>query len=240
MKRFHPLALIVLGLVLSSCAVLIPSAAVLAAVMAVSALLRAWLAGFAAKTWLRELWRLLPLFLAVLVVQTLFTHSGDLLFSAGWLKVHSGSLNNGLAFCLRLLILLYAAGMLLRLSYEDFDLAFGTLRLPEEIGFMVFYALHVIPLAGKEIRGSLEILRLRGVALKKLPLRSKLRIYQRISLSLLAGVLSNSAIQATALELRGFRSAGPRTKLPQRRWAWPDSLLLAGSLLFVIILIVLF
>lgn len=239
MKQFHPLVLILLALLLSSLAIIIASPASLAGVFVVAAVLRAWLSGASPKAWLREAKRLLPLFLAVMAVQLLFNKSGNAIWGWGLLSVHDAALAKGLAFCLRMLVLYYSASLLIRLSYDDFDLAFGALRCPEELGFMIFYTLHVIPMAGAEIRRSLELLRLRGIDLPKTSLKIKLRIYKRISLTLLADVLSRSAIQATALDLRGFRSSGPRTRLLKRAFRIPDMLLAVAAISVFILLIIL-
>jgi energy-coupling factor transport system permease protein len=225
MNRLHPLSLVLLALWFSSAAILVPQLAWLGAVLILGLLFRGLQAGFTWRIWARQFVLMLPLFLAVLLIQTLFVKDGELLWGSSWHAVHAGGLQGGLAFSLRLLILFFSAQILLKLDYEDFDLAFNAVRLPEEIGFMVFYALHVIPASGDRIRQSLQILRLRGIDLGNRSIKTKLRIYKLISLAVLAEVLSRSAIQATALDLRGFRSSGKRSRLNQRGFAPPDFLL---------------
>jgi energy-coupling factor transport system permease protein len=238
MKRLHPLSVLLLALWLSTAAILVPQIVLLGVVLLLSMLFRGLLCGCALKHWLRQFIRLLPLFAAILLIQVLFVKEGRLLWGQNWYAVHSTGLQNGLAFCLRLLILFWSAQLLLRLSFEDFDLAFHTLRLPEELGFMVFYTIHVIPAASREIKNSLLLLRLRAIALRKLKLRQKLLVYNRISLSVIASVLSRSAIQATALDLRGFRSSGKRSHLNQLRFGLSDAFLLSLTLILTALYII--
>lgn len=235
MKGLHPLALILLALWFSTAAIFVPQPLWLAVVLILSIFFRGLQAGFAWRLWARQFLLMLPLFLAILLIQALFVKDGELLWGQGWYAIHTLGLRGGLAFSLRLLILFFSAQILLKLEYEDFNLAFNAVRLPEELGFMVFYAIHVIPSAGAKINHARQILRLRGIEPRKLPLKASLRLYKQISLSVLADVLSRSAIQATALDLRGFRSSGPRTRLNQRGFALPDLLLFAGMLLLTAI-----
>ncbi len=227
MKKLHPLSLIFLALWFSSAAVFVLRLEWLGIALLLAFLCNLLYFGFSGKTWLRPVVRMLPLFLAVLLIQALFVKKGSLVWGRGWYGIYSAGLQGGVAFCLRLLILFFSARLLLKLDYEDFDAAFHAVQLPEELGFMVFYTIHVLPWAGDRISHNRQLLRLRGVELSELPWRQKLRIYQRISLSLLADLLSRSSVQAIALELRGFRSGGQRTRLHKRSFSWPDALALA-------------
>ncbi len=228
MRRLHPLSIILLALWLSSAAIFLPHPVWLAGVLVLTLLFRGMLLGFTWQIWLRQFIRLLPLFAAIMLIQVLFFKDGRLLLGSGWYGIHSEGLEGGVLFCLRLLVLLYSAQILIKLTYEDFDLAFSTLRMPEELGFMLFYALHTIPASGLRIAHYRQLLTIRGLDMRKLPLRQKLHIYNRISLSILADVLSRSAVQAIALDLRGFRSAGVRTRLAKRSMTYRDGILLAA------------
>lgn len=228
MKKPHPLSLVLLALWFSTAAIFVPQLSWLAAVLILSILFSGFHSGFEPRAWLRQLVKFLPVFLAIIIIQILFVKEGKLLWGASWYAVHSGGLHGGISFCLRLLILFFSASLLLKLDFEDFEAAFTAVRLPEELGFMVFYGIHVIPSASRQIGDSRIQLRLRGIDLKKLPLREKIRIYGRISLCVLADVLSRSSLQAISLELRGFRSPGQRSHLHQRRFGAADLTLWTG------------
>lgn len=220
--RLHPLSLILLALWFSTAALFVPQLGWLLWVLLLSLAMQISLNGLAWPRLVRQLRYMLPLCVMILIIQLLFVKEGALLLGSGWYGVHSVALQRGLAFSLRLLILWSSAQLLIKLSYEDFDLAFGTLQFPEEIGFMTFYAVQIIPSLTQKLSQSRQLLLIRGISLKALSLRQKLSLYKLISLSILADVLSRSALQAIALELRGFRSSGKRSRLYQKHFTWQD------------------
>ncbi|MGC9361299.1 MAG: energy-coupling factor transporter transmembrane component T family protein [Candidatus Syntrophosphaera sp.] len=238
MKRPHPLSLVLLALWFSTAAIFVPQLPWLAAVLILSILFSGFHSGFEPRAWLRQLVKFLPVFLAIIIIQILFVKEGKLLWGASWFAVYSGGLGGGISFCLRLLILFFSASFLLKLDFEDFEAAFTAVRLPEELGFMVFYGIHVIPSASRQIGDSRIQLRLRGIDLKKLHFKEKIRIYGRISLCVLADVLSRSSLQAISLELRGFRSPGQRSHLHQRCFGAADLAMWAALVLLTALYLV--
>ncbi len=235
MMGLHPLSLILSALWFSSLAIIIPDPRWLGVVFLLCLLFQGFVSGFKFKAWARQFLKLLPVLLAVIVIQVLLDRNN---FQPEGYRVDpaGAGLRTGLAVSLRLLIVIFSAQLLLRLDYEDFDLAFRSLRLPEELCFMVFYAIHVIPSATERVKHSLRLLRLRGVDLGKAPLKARLKLYQRISLNVIASLLSASDIQATALELRGFRSSGARSRLYTRAFSLSDLCLLLAAIAVTILL----
>ncbi|MCB5246746.1 MAG: energy-coupling factor transporter transmembrane protein EcfT [Candidatus Cloacimonetes bacterium] len=237
MISLHPLSLILAALCFSSLAILVADPYWLAVIFLLCLLFRGFVSGFQLKLWAHQFIRVLPVLLAVVIIQILL-NSNNWQPEGYRIDLAGPGLITGLAISLRLLIVIFSAQLLLSLDYEDFDFAFRALRLPEELCFMVFYVIHVIPSAAGKVRHSLLLLRLRGIQLKKLPLPAKLKIFQRVSLNVIAGLLSGSGIQATALELRGFRSSGPRSVLNHRAFRGSDLLLLlalAGLIILIAI-----
>jgi energy-coupling factor transport system permease protein len=216
MSRLHPLSLIFITFWLSSAAVLENSPLRLTAVFIICLLFRVFKGDLALSLLLKQLSYIIPLMAIILLIQIIFVKDGALVWGRGIYGIHTTALINGFLFSLRMLILLFSAQMLLRLDYLDYEHAFHALRLPEEFGFMVFYALHTIPRSQQNIKRDLALLRMRGVDIRRVPLEQKIFIYKTISLSVLAEVISRSAVQATALELRGFRYPGKHTRLEQR------------------------
>lgn len=239
MKYPHPLILILSALWFSSLAIFISDTNWMSVILMLSLLFRGFLARFQIRLWFQEVLRFLPLIAIIIILQVLF-HDPNTLRGAhhSGIYINPTGLQMGLTVSMRLLIVFFSAQVLLRLSYEDFDLAFRSLRLPEELCFMVFYTIHVIPSAANRVKHSLRILRLRGINLGKLKLKAKLMLYQRISLNVIAGLLSGSDIQATALELRGFRSSGPRSRLHTRRFSFSDAILLLALALVTCLIVI--
>lgn len=238
MKGLHPLSLVLAALWFSSLAIIIPDPRWLGLIFLLCLLFHGLISGFRFRDWARQFLKLLPILLAVIVIQVLLDRNN---FRPEGYRIDpvGAGLRTGLAVSLRLLIVIFSAQLLLRLDYEDFDLAFRSLRLPEELCFMVFYAIHVIPSATERVKHSLRLLRLRGIDMGKVPLKARLKLYQRISLNVIASLLSSSDIQATALELRGFRSSGPRSRLYTRSFAFSDLCLWLGIAAATILLVLL-
>lgn len=224
--KAHPLTLVVVALWFSTAALFVPRLDILAAVMLLSLLWAMLLKAIQVRVLLRQLRYFLPLFVSILLIQALFVKQGTIMLGKGWYAVHTVAVNTGVAFCLRLLSLWFSAQALIRLTYEDFELAFSRLGLPEELSFMVSYAVGIIPAVSRRVGHYRQLLLLRGIDLARQRWRQKLDIYRLISLTLLAEVLSRSGIQAISLELRGFRSSGKRSRLRTQRLSWLDAFLL--------------
>lgn len=218
----HPLLVILAALWFSSLAIFLPDPLWLSVLLLLCLLFRGLLVGFELKLWARQLLKFVPLITVILFFQIIFTDPNVVLNGGHWLDLSGPGFRAGVNISLRLLIVFFSAQVLVRLSYEDFDLAFRALRLPEELCFMVFYVIHLIPAAAELIKRNLRLLRMRGIDLNKLRWQAKLQLNQRISLTVIAGLLSGSDIQATALDLRGFRSSGPRSQLYTRSYGLVD------------------
>ena len=235
MNKLHPLSFIIAALWFSTAAIFVPQLPWLTLAFLLCAIFRGLLTGFNFRLWWKQVRKMIPLFLAILVIQLLFTKKGELLWGKSWYAIYSVGLHRGIAVSLRLLILFFSAQILLRLNYEDFDIAFNTLHLPEEFAFMIFYTIHIIPSAGEHIQHSLQLVKFRGITMRKLPLKSQLTIYRYISLSVLADVLSRSEVQAIALDLRGFRSTGKPTHLLQKNFSLYDLMLYLSIIIITLV-----
>ncbi|MCB5258068.1 MAG: energy-coupling factor transporter transmembrane component T [Candidatus Cloacimonadaceae bacterium] len=225
MTKLHPLSLILAALWFSTAAIFVPQLTWLTFAFLLCAIFRGLLTGFNLQLWWKQIKKMIPLFIAIIIIQLLFTKKGDLLWGKSWYAIYSVGLHRSIAVNLRLLILFFSAQILLILNYEDFDIAFSALHLPEEFAFMIFYTIHIIPSASEHIQHSLQLVKFRGINMRNLSLKSQLTIYRDISLSVLANVLSHSEIEAIALDLRGFRSAGKHTHLLQKKFSLNDLIL---------------
>jgi len=167
-------------------------------------------------------WRSLPLLLSLALVQLLFRRQGDLLWQFGIISLSREGANYLAVLSLRLLIVILSAKALAVLDFKEFSTAFHSLRLPEEFSFMLSYAVHLVPSLLSSWKGYFQSLKLRGIAINKLSIPNRLKIYKVLALSSLAALIKNSEGQAIALELRGFRSSGERSSMHERRFSFFD------------------
>lgn len=178
--------------------------------------------------------RLLPLFLTLIIIQGFLRSSSDPLFSFYFLRFSREGGYLGILVSLRLIILLISAAILGRLSYTDFRNAL--FYLPEEMSFMISFVVHLIPGIRREYLRYMRVLNWRGLELKRQRYRVRLHLYKVVSLSVLAGLLSGSTMQAVSLELRGFRRPGKKTFINRLYFVFTDYLII-GILCLSLILI---
>lgn len=220
----HPGTWLVITLWITSIAVLENRIEYLVGLLGV-ALLISFLAN-GRKLWgyLKALKILVPVIASVFVVQVLLRRDGDELWRAGFVAIYSGGLALAAQVSLRLVILLVSASILKELAYQDFRLALKW--LPAEISFMIAYIVHLLPQLRAQFRLSMQNLSLRGIKIKSLAFKDKLKVYRIVSLTVLGGLLAKSDLQAIQLELRGFRRQGKKSFLHPRSLQLVDYLVL--------------
>lgn len=233
----HPLSLIALALWFSTCALILLEPIKLTLLLGLCLLSVVCINGLKLACRLSLLLRLLPLLAMLLLIQLMFVKGGRIWLDLGWLRLGETALWRGTALILRLLVIVHSAQILLKLSYPEFEATFATVRLPEELAFMVFYSVQIIPRVGRDLAHYRQLLLIRGIEPSRLALRTRLRVYSLISLTVVANLLSRSGIQATALELRGFRSKGKRSRLERHRFGVADLGLLLGMVVVSYLLI---
>jgi energy-coupling factor transporter transmembrane protein EcfT len=77
-----------------------------------------------------------------------------------------------------------------------------------------------------QLKGFVTGLKLRGIDSAIFQLPNAYRYYKQLAITSLAELIRNSETSAIALELRGFRSEGKRTKLYQQKFSYRDILFL--------------
>lgn len=165
----------------------------------------------------------LGLILSLFILQVIFNRGGTPLLSVfGVAIIKTGGLSAALLVCLRLLIILMTALILLTSESRDYLLAFTQMRLPYEIAFMVLIALRFIPMLREEAQDVLCAVQMRGVKLKRTGLRNKASVYISVLIPIVAGAIRRSEQMAVAMEARAFRSAPKRTNMRRLKFRLRD------------------
>jgi len=182
---------------------------------------------------LKTLLHSLPLVLSIAILQLIFRRGDELLWSWGVLSISVEGAKLAVQMGLGLLVVIYCAKALAVLSFQEFQLAFGLLRFPEEFAFMLSYAVHLVPAFIKQMKDFVINLKLRGINPSRLPWKQRMQVYKLLAITALADIIKGSSRSAIALELRGFRSNGKRSHLHTRPIKAADILVLlaAGCLL---------
>lgn len=117
---------------------------------------------------LRKLWYF---FIVLTLIQSLFTHSGDILLALGGIRIlTTAGLEAGVSIILRMSIIVYSAMIIASASSMDIVYGLTAMKLPQEIGFMVLLAIKFLPLFREEFTDSIIAVQLSGADLRRIPL----------------------------------------------------------------------
>lgn len=176
---------------------------------------------------LKRLWQVV---FTVALLQSVFSPSGEVWFSAGpVVLLSSGGVAKGLIVLGRLAILILGGSLFATYSTRELIQGMIQLRLPYEIAYMVSVGIRFVPLMGEELRDSLTALALRGVVIKELKLRQRVKVYTYLLLPTVAGSLHNARALAMSMEMRGFGAFPQRTSYFTFSFSRRDYLLLAAT-----------
>ncbi len=117
----------------------------------------------------------------------------------------------GLVLCVRLMILLMSALILLTGEPRDYLLAMVQCRMPYELAYMVILAFRFFPLLREEAMDIYYSIQLRGTELQKISMTKKLAAYRKMCIPILAGAMERAGDTSISMEIRGFRAKGCRT-----------------------------
>jgi len=115
--------------------------------------------------------------------------------------------------CLRLMIIIMSALILLTGKTRDYLLGMTQMKIPYEIVYMVMSGIHFFPILKEEALDYYYSIQLRGTEIKKASIPAKIRIYMSISFPILANALRRAKDMAVSMETRRYRMLPKRTYL---------------------------
>lgn len=137
-----------------------------------------------------------------------------------------GQMELGALLCVRLMILIMSALILLTGEARDYLLGLVQMKVPYEIAYMVMIGLHFFPLLREEALDVYYSIQLRGTELKKISLRKKLQVYMKICLPILSGAMERAKDTSISMEARAFRAFPKRTYMRKLKLKMKDKLLI--------------
>ena len=157
---------------------------------------------------------LLGLVVMLFLLQCLFTRSGEPLVTvSGFTLVTDYGFQSAVLVCLRLLIVILSALVVIAHEPRDYLLALTQMKVPYDIAFMVLAALRFLPMLREEAKDVLCAAQMRGLKLKKTSLKNRFRAYISIVIPVVAGAIHRSEQLSIAMEARGFRAFPIRTSM---------------------------
>ncbi|MDR2687476.1 MAG: energy-coupling factor transporter transmembrane protein EcfT [Oscillospiraceae bacterium] len=219
MRKADPRVAFLFVFLLSTASVILRGALPLAPAL-VSAVIAALCAKAPVGRALRRLAGLWVTLASVTALQALF--SGDIL----------RGLLAGAAVLERLAILMLGGAMLA--AYPGHALVQGMLqlRLPYQLAYMVSVGLRFAPQFSESFQDSLTAIQLRGVDLRRLKIKARLKIYTYLLMPTVAMGVGRSRKLAMAMELRGFGACEKRSSYAPLAMRGRDWLALAGAILW--------
>lgn len=213
LDSFDPRAKLMLMLCLSTIAIFRPDPLLLLCLLGLTMLILL-VGGTHPARILRQVRGIFYMIIMLFIVQCLFVRTGDPLISLGnFTLITTGGLNTAAGICLRLLILVVSALILLTGESRDYLPALVQMKIPYEIAFMVMAAVHFLPLLKEEAMDVYYSVQLRGTEIAKASLPKKLQAFSRICMPILVGAINRAKQMSIAMEARGFRSRPNRTYL---------------------------
>lgn len=232
LRNLDPRAKLCIVLVLSTLGVIIKDAAFLGGVLACSLTLLMVFNVSIAKLYSR-MKRFVPLFLVLLVLQSVFSPFGAALMSIkGIPLITLGGLIQSVVVVFRILIIVSSAMLLTTCSYQEFILGLVKIGLPYEVAFMVLLAIRFLPMLAEEFADALTAVQLRGVRVDRVPWGKKLEIYKYIFMPVVAAAILRAKKVAIAMETRAFRAFPRRTFVHDISFGTLDYLAVMLSLVF--------
>jgi energy-coupling factor transport system permease protein len=166
------------------------------------------------------------LLVMLFLLQSLFNRSGEPLLVLNTLTLVTDSgFRTAVTVCLRLLVIVLSALIVLTGETRDYLLAFTQCKIPYEIAFMVLAALRFLPILKEEAHDILNAAQMRGMQTrgKKISLKNQAAAYISIVIPVVASAIRRAEQLSIAMEARGFRAHPRRVsmrKLQMRTTDW--------------------
>lgn len=160
----------------------------------------------------KKLKRLLSIMVVIALMESIFNGSGDSIIKIGAMDIlTTGGLLKGTNTLLRMGIVIASAGIFTLTTSRRMIQGLIQLKVPYEFAFMTFIALRFLPVFTEEFKDTITAISLRGVNLKKIPFKQRLKIYIYILTPVMYSAVDKAQKLSYAMELRAFRIYKKRT-----------------------------
>jgi energy-coupling factor transport system permease protein len=177
----------------------------------------------------RRLWYI---FIAIVILQSIFNRSGSPLFAIGeFIILTDIGLIKGAEFLLRISVILFSATIVASSDYREVVQGLVQLKIPYEIAFMVSVGIRFLPLLRSEFLDVMTAIQLRGIDMKRIPFKKRLKVYSYIFTPIMTGAIYKARNLSTAMETRAFRAYPERTSYLILKLATKDYIVMTTTLI---------
>jgi energy-coupling factor transport system permease protein len=231
--KLHPLTRIAVVALFSAAALAYSGSLILLLLLGVCLLLNLLSSGQQLRNLLKASAKLLPVALGVFIIQLVFSSKGKDIADFYLFSITDKGLAIAISVVLRLLILLYSAIWLSRLSAGEFYQAFRAIRLPDTFAVMLSMTLRFLPEMLARLKQVSFQLRTRGIGLSRWNLTGRITLFRMLALSILGWTLKDLQYRAVALDYRGFRNGVKHTVYVHTRMKLSDYAIIALAIVAV-------
>ncbi len=144
---------------------------------------------------------------------------------------------SALQFILRISIIVVSATIITTSTSREIVQGLVQWKCPYEIAFMVSIAIRFLPILKEEMSDMIIAIQLRGIDLKKVKFKKKIKIYKYIMLPIVTNSILKARELSLAMEVRGFRAYSTRTSYMVLKMNKIDYIIIASSIVVTTILI---
>lgn len=185
----------------------------------------------------RKLRKILGVFAAMIIIQSLFVKGGNPIIALGEITLLTDvGILMALGFLLRISIILVSASILMTSTSREVLQGLVEWKIPYEIAFMVSVAIRFLPLLKEELEDTLIAIQLRGIEMKTLSIKGKIKLYSYIFTPVVAGAIVKSQRLSIAMECRGFRAFNNRTSYKKLKMNKRDYIVSISSIVTSILI----
>ncbi len=190
---------------------------------------------------LKRIKKLIILMVGIAFVQSVTTRTGNSILSIkGFTLITDYGLIKAMEFILRISIIIISSVIITTSNSREIVQGLIQMKVPYEIAFMVSIAIRFLPIFRDEMTDKVIALQLRGVDLKKIKLKEKLKVYKYLLLPITTNSILKAKELSTSMEMRGFRAYPERTSFLILKLKTLDYLIISisfiGLIAFIIIL----
>lgn len=178
---------------------------------------------------------LISIILFITIIQSLTVKGGKTIVYLGNINILTldGIIKGG-EFALRMLIIILASANVSVAKGREMIDGLIKMKLPYEIAFMTSIALRFIPVFRDEFKNRINAISMRGIDIKKLGLKKKIKVYSYMVFPTVSGTVLKSKELALAMEARAFRAYNKRTMLRDIKIIFRDYVIITSVIIFTI------
>lgn len=153
-------------------------------------------------------------FLVMVILQSIFQQSGTPYLTIGTLSILTDEgLLRAAGYLMRVLIILISGVIIATCDMRRMIQGLIQMGLPYDFAFMTSIGIRFLPLMLTEMKDTLTAIQLRGIDIKKLPVKQRIDLLSYILTPVVASTLTKAKKLSLSVECRGFRAYNHRTSI---------------------------